>query len=178
VTRVDRIVVIGSGGAGKTVLAHRLGALLGIGAVHLDTLFYDDAWRPVPVEVFVAAQQRIVAGRRWLLDGNYHATLPVRLAVADTVVFLDLPPLVCLWGVFVRRWRYRGGQHRDGVYDRVSVAFLRYVATYRRRMRPRVLAAIAEHGPHARLVRLGSRAEVHAFLATVTAMVNGPDTTQ
>jgi len=164
------VLVIGSGGAGKTVLAHRLGVLLGIAPVHLDALFYDDQWRPVPEEEFVAAQRRILTGPRWLLDGNYHATLPLRLAAADTVVFLDLPPVVCLWGVATRRWRYRGGQHADGIYDRVNVGFLRYVAGYRRRMRPKVIAAIAEHGPHARLVRLTSRAGVRAFLAAVTAM--------
>ena len=70
-------------------------------------------------------------------------------------------------GILRRRWRYRGGQHADGVFDRLSVGFARYVINYRRRTLPRVLDLIAEHAPTARVFRLTSRREVDRFLQGV-----------
>lgn len=68
--------------------------------------------------------------------------MPIRLA-ADTVIFLDLTARTCLWGIAQRRHRYRGTQNdHDGVYDRITWAFIKYVWNYRRTMAPRVRALI------------------------------------
>jgi adenylate kinase family enzyme len=109
-----RVLVLGSSGAGKTVLARRMSALLDIPVVRLDRLYYDHDWQPRPVEELAARQRQALALPGVILDGNDAATLPVRLAVADTVVPLDLPACTCLAGIARRRLRFRGGQHPDG----------------------------------------------------------------
>jgi adenylate kinase family enzyme len=96
---VDRIAVIGCGGSGKSRLARELGGLLGIAPVHLDRLYYDRAWKPLDKEQFTALQRNLAAGPRWIIDGNYASSLPIRLRAADTVVFLDFPAWACLWGI-------------------------------------------------------------------------------
>ncbi len=161
----QRIVIIGCGGSGKTHLANQLAPLLGLPLTHLDTVYYDADWNPLPVEEFQAIQQRLVTGPRWLIEGNYAGTLPIRLAAADTVIFLDLPAITCITGVLQRRWRYRGGQHRDGVYDRITWGFLRYIWGYRAQMRPRARELIAEHGEHVELIMLTSRRQATRYLA-------------
>jgi hypothetical protein len=91
-------------------------------------------------------------------------TLPIRLQRATMVIFLDLSPLVCLAGILQRRWGYRGGQHtEDGVYDRITWSFVRYVLGYRRRVRPRVSRLVDEHAPHVRLVTLPTRSAARQF---------------
>lgn len=162
--RMTRIAVIGCGGSGKTLLANRLGVLLDLPVVHLDGAYYDTDWRPKPREGFAALQDELAAQPRWIMDGNYSSSLHIRLARADTVVFLDLPAYACLRGILSRRLRYHGGQHADGVYDRITWSFVRYICGYRRTMRPRVMRLIADHGSHARLVHLTSRCQVRRFL--------------
>ncbi|MEV0136826.1 topology modulation protein [Dactylosporangium sp. NPDC050688] len=160
-----RIAIVGAGGAGKTVLANQLAGLLGLPVTHLDALRYDEDWKVVPEAAFVAAQHAVVANDRWIIEGNSAASMPVRFAAADTIIFLDLPPLVCLWGILRRRLRYRGGRHADGVHDRINVAFLRWVVGFRRRRAPAVRACIAEHGAHAVLIELNSRRQVNRLIA-------------
>lgn len=161
---MDRIAIIGCGGSGKTVLARHLATMFTLPVANLDALYYDDAWNPTPMEKFAALQRELVAADRWLIEGNYASTLPIRLARADTVIFLDLPARTCLRGIAQRRWRYRGGQHTDGVYDRVTWSFIKYVLGYRRSMRPRVNALVAEHGQNAEFVHLTSRRSANRYL--------------
>jgi adenylate kinase family enzyme len=167
---MDRIAIIGCGGSGKTHLANQLGTLLGLPVTHLDGIYYDAGWTPRPQEDFAALQRDLVAGPRWLIEGNYAGTLPIRLAAADTVIFLDLPAATCLAGIAQRRWRYRGGQHpQDGVYDRITVNFVRYICRYRASMRPRIRHLVAGHGAQARLITLTSRRQAARFLQQLRA---------
>lgn len=167
---MDRIAIIGCGGSGKTHLANQLEVLFNLPLTHLDGVYYDADWEPLPQEEFAALQHQLVAGPRWLLEGNYAGTLPIRLARADTVIFLDLHATTCLTGILQRRWRYWGGQHaKDGIYDRITWDFIRYVCRYRTTMRPRVRALMDEHGGNARLVTLTSRRQTARFTAQLRA---------
>ena len=122
-------------------------------------------------------QRDLVAAPRWIIDGNYASTLPIRLEAADAVVFLDLPGWACLWGIFQRRLRHGGGQHQAfGVYDRITWGFIRYILGYRRQMAPRVRALIAEHTGNAQVTVLRSRAAVRRYLAGPAAA--GPASAQ
>jgi adenylate kinase family enzyme len=172
---MERIAIIGCGGSGKSHLARVLGARLGITPVHLDAAYYDKDWKPLDQEAFAALQRDLVAAPRWIIDGNYASTLPIRLEAADTVVFLDLPGWACLWGIAQRRLRHGGGQHQAiGVYDRITWNFIRYVLGYRKKMAPRVRALITAHAGDAQVTVLRSRAAVRRYLADPAAMARPP----
>ena len=167
---MKRIAVIGCGGSGKSHLARQLGAALGLPVTHLDAVYYDEAWNPLPKDEFAGLQEGLVTAPVWVIDGNYASSLPIRLAAADTVVFLDLPPLTCLWGVAQRRLRQGGGQDKaTGVYDRITLNFVRYVWSYRRSMGQRVRRLTAEHAGHAEVVKLTSRRAARRWLQQTVA---------
>ncbi|MFG1697231.1 topology modulation protein [Nonomuraea sp. NPDC049309] len=167
--QMNRVVVVGSGGSGKSHVARELGRLLQVPVIHLDAVYYDDEWNPLPPEKFEAAQRELVGEPCWVIDGNHNSSLYIRLAACDTVVMMDVPTWAALWGIFFRQLRHGSGQHGSGVYNRIHWGVVSYVATYRRRMRPKVLAKINEFAAGKQVVYLTSRAETRRWLERVAA---------
>jgi len=112
--------------------------------------------------------QDLVRRERWILDGNYGGTLELRLAAADTVVFLDMPRWVCLLGMLERRFG-RGTRSGApvGCPERLDWEFMRWVWSYRRVHRPIILERLADLSPERRVCVLTSRAECRDFLERV-----------
>jgi len=165
---MERVAIIGCGGSGKSHLARQLAERLELPITHLDAVYYDDQWNTLPKDRFTAVQEELVARPRWVIEGNYASTLPVRLAAADTVIVLDLPARTCLRGVLQRRARHGGGQHQAiGVYNRLNWSFVRYILGYRRTMLPRVHQLVADHGHDVDLVVLRTRRAARRFLGQV-----------
>lgn len=162
-----RIAICGCGGSGKSVLARALADTLDLPVTHLDTRYYDEDWNPLDQDAFAGIQRDLVTQPEWIIDGNYASTMPIRLREADTVIFLDLPAITCLWGILRRRLRYRGGQHdADGVYDRITWSFVSYILGYRKTMRPRVRRLLTEHATGT-VITLTSRRAVRQFLRSL-----------
>src|SRR5687767_5604500 len=144
---LKRVLIIGSGGSGKTTVARELAARTGLPLVHLDQLFWHPGWVPTPDDEWDALIQRLIAQEQWIMDGNYGRTLSVRLAAADTIIFLDLPRLVCTWRIIVRRFRHFGRSRPDvapGCPERLTWEFVNWVWTYPARRRPDVLRRLQQ----------------------------------
>ncbi len=99
---MKKILIIGCPGAGKSTLARWLSAKTGLPLYHLDMIWHRPDRTTVTREEFDEKLAEILAGERWIIDGNYSRTLPRRLAAADAVLFLDLPVEACLAGATAR----------------------------------------------------------------------------
>jgi adenylate kinase family enzyme len=151
-----RVVILGRGGAGKSVLARRLSELTGLPSIELDGLFWQPGPAPTPAEVWVARHRELVAGERWIIDGDlgpYDAGLSSRLAAADTIIVLDFGFARCAWRT-LRRGRERA-------------EYWRWVWSYRRASLPRLRMAIAAHLPRVQVHVLRDPAMVRRFLTEV-----------
>jgi adenylate kinase family enzyme len=165
---MKRVLVIGSGGAGKSTFARRLGERLGLTVIHLDRVFWHPGWVETPKDEWRREVGELCGGESWVIDGNYSGTLDVRLAACDTIIFLDLPRAVCLWRVLKRVLTYRDGSRpdmADGCRERIDLKFLYWVWTYPTRRRPKILALLDERAADKLVIRLTSSAEVERFLA-------------
>jgi adenylate kinase family enzyme len=175
---MKRIMVVGSAGAGKSTFSDELGARTGLPVVHLDERFWKPGWVETPSDEWREVQGRLVAGDRWILDGNYSATIDVRMPRADTVILLDIGRVRCVSRVVRRTVRHRGAARTAaGCPDRFDWSFIRhFVWTYPTRSRPKVLAAVEEHCDHLDFVHLRSSREVRAYLVGIgsTGPATGP----
>ncbi len=166
---MERIVIIGCGGAGKSTLARELGEKLGLPAVHLDKLFWRPGWQPVSQEEFDEALAREVSKPRWILDGNFNRTIRTRLEKCDTVIYLDYSRLACLLGVAKRILTTFGKVRPDmgeGCPERLDWEFLCWVWNYNRTKRPGNYALLSQY-PHKNVLIFKNRRELRKFLESL-----------
>jgi adenylate kinase family enzyme len=162
-----RILVIGSGGSGKSTVATRLGALLNLEVSHLDKFFWQPGWVKPATEDWVQAVTELMNRDSWILDGNYSGTLELRFQKCDTIIFLDLSRWLCLWRIVRRVLRYRNDLRPDmaeGCQEKLDLEFVRWVWNYPRRTKPKVVKLLRERCDGKEIVWLRSRREVEGFL--------------
>jgi len=164
---MKRIAIVGCGGAGKSTLARRLGSLLGIEVIHLDSHFWRPGWIETPAEEWAICQRDLLERETWIADGNYGGSFELRFAPADTILFLDLPRRVCLWRV-LRRWLVYAGRSRPdvppGCREKIDLEFLRWIWQFPRRSRPHLVAVLERHREGRQVEVLRSGREVARFL--------------
>ena len=166
---MERILVIGCPGSGKTRLAKLLGEKLNIPVVHLDNLWWTGCWENVSREEFDARLEEALEEEAWIIDGNFSRTMEHRLRYCAPVFFLDLPPLVCLWGV-IRRMITDYGRTREDMGgncpERFDPEFVKFIWNFNRNNRNMNYTWIAQ-AKHARAVILKNRREAKAFLDSI-----------
>lgn len=170
----QKIIILGSGGAGKSTLARALGEALRLPVHHLDALFWRPGWVETTRDELRQKQEVICAQDRWVIDGNYSGTLDVRLATVDTVIFLDLPRTVCIFRAIKRSLLLHGKTRPDMAPDcperinREFFKFLKWIWDYSVRSRPGVLDKLEPLRGQKEIITLRSPREVTAFLASLT----------
>ena len=86
---IERVVVIGTSGCGKTVFARRLAQVLACPHVELDELYWGPNWIAKPAADFRRLVHAAVQGPRWVVDGNYSAVRDVVWPRATTIIWLN-----------------------------------------------------------------------------------------
>lgn len=167
-----RVVVTGMAGAGKSTFSRALSAQTGLPVIHLDVYYWAPGWVEPTEQEWREKQRSLLAGDEWIADGNYYATLDLRLERADSVVFLDTPWWICAWRTFLRgiheppagfelpegceqsRWRRLRDEWR----------LVWRIWRVRRSEREEEFAVLSEHGKHVALVVLRSKRAARDFL--------------
>ena len=171
---MQRVLVMGCAGAGKSTFARALADKLGVPFVSIDQIFWQPGWIAPRPEEFAAKMTREAENPAWVMDGNYtrNGAGELRRARADTIVWFDLPRWVCMLSV-IRRSAVGYGKVRPemapGCPEKFDWVFLRYVWTYRAMQRPKLLAYFSALRADQRLVTFAARAQAADFLAREAA---------
>lgn len=167
---MKKIALIGSGGSGKSTLARRLGKKLNIEVYHLDALFWKPNWTPTSKEEQIEVQNELVKKEEWIIDGNYNGTMDIRLNAVDTIIFVDINRVICIFRVFKRMVQYRGKSRPDmaeGVNERFDFDFLKWVWDYPKTKKSVVLKKLERLPNDKKVIILNSPREVQLFLDKV-----------
>lgn len=142
------------------MLARDMGRATALPVVELDREFWSPQLEPMALDAWRAHQRALADEPRWIMDGDlgpYDDPEP-RLRRADTVVVLDMPLWLCGWRAL------RRGQGRHD--------FWLWVLRWRRRSRPKLMAAIATHAPTADVVVLRHRKALDRWRSASVAIVD------
>lgn len=172
--RMKRILVIGSSGAGKSTFARKLGEKTGLPVIHLDRLYWKPNWvETADKDEWKRVVRKALAGDAWIMDGNYSGTLEMRLAKCDMVIFLDMPPALCVYRVLKRVALSYGKTRADmaeGCPEQFDWEFIKWVWNYPTRTKPKVEALLEGCAGEKTVIRLTSKRETENFLANPPSM--------
>ena len=164
---VERILVLGPSGAGKSTLAKALGKRLGVEIIHLDSYYWQPHWTSTPPEEWDEQLKVLLERDSWVMDGNYPASLPLRMEYADTVVFLDRGRLQSLLRCVRRFLKYRGQSRPElapGCNEKIDGDFLKWIWNYPRDVKPTIMEALEDQS-ETTVVILKTDGEIARFLA-------------
>ena len=163
---MKRVIVLGSGGSGKSTFARRLGEITGLEVVHLDSVFWRPNWERTPKDEWEETVKELAGRDSWIMDGNFGGTRELRLRACDTAILLDLPRYLCIYRVLKRAIVYRGKSRPDmapGCNEKMDLEFFLWVWRYRKRGRLRALEQL-KRAQDKRIIILRSKSDVEKFL--------------
>lgn len=164
---MQRILIIGCSGGGKSTLSRKLSEKLALPLTHLDVLFWKPGWTESTYDEFRPKIAAVTATDRWIIDGNFSATFDIRMPRADTIIWIDQPRWLCLWRAFWRTTSQYGSNRPDlapGCPEKYDWEFYKFIWNYRRNNVAKIERGIAQYGRHAKVIHLKSDNDIATFL--------------
>ncbi|MEX0447542.1 hypothetical protein [Xenorhabdus sp. SGI246] len=169
IDNMQRILVIGSPGAGKSTFARQLSQICSIPLFHLDKEYWQEGWVAPSTEKWQQKLCFLTNQSSWIIDGNYGSSLPQRLEKADTVIHLYIPTYICLFQAIKRITKWHGKQRPDmafGCYEKINFDFLRQIIKYRKYQFKKDKVLLDSFDGN--YIKLTSRTEMKVFLQKIT----------
>ena len=162
---MEKIIVIGSPGAGKSTFSRALRDRTGLPLFYLDRLWHRPDRTNVSREEFDAALEEILRLDRWIIDGNYIRTMETRLRACDTVFLLDYPLDVCLEGA-----RSRVGVQREEipwVEEELDEEFRQWIIDFPKTKLPQIYQLLEQYGEGKEIHIFHSRDDADNYLESI-----------
>ncbi|HBY21334.1 MAG: topology modulation protein [Clostridiales bacterium GWE2_32_10] len=139
-----KIIIIGSPGAGKSVLTRRINEFLNYPVLHLDKVYHTGGKSHISREKLIEKVIQFTnKNENWIIDGNYISTLEMRIKLADTIIVLNISPEICLQNAKKRsEENIKSGKNRndmaDGFDETITDEFREFIINFNKDTMPRI----------------------------------------
>ena len=158
---MNKIIVIGCPGSGKSTFSIELHSRTGIPLYHLDMMYWNADKTTVEKQVFLDRLCEVLNKDNWIIDGNYISTMESRLSVCDTVFWLDYSLDICLEGVKARIGKERPDM--PWVETEEDEEFIDFIKKFNEEQRPIILKLLEKYSDK-NIVVFKSREEASRYL--------------
>ena len=170
-----RINVVGTSGSGKSTFSKRIAQKLNVPYVQLDELHWKPDWQESTDEELFSKLKNAISSDRWVVDGGYTRTIPIKWRRVQMVVFLDLPFHIVLYRI-IKRSLLRGIKKEElwhgnketvwkHLFTRESM-ILWTIRTFHKNRKKYAELFEREEYSHIKFVRLCTRKEVESFVTS------------
>jgi len=164
---MNRVMVLGSAGSGKSTLSQNLGMIFNLPIIHLDMYFWKSNWVMTPDEEWDQIVNDFALQEQWIIDGNYSRTIDLRIERADLIIYLDMPRWLCLLRVLKRRIMYHNRTRPDmneGCPEKIDFEFLKWIWNYRKRSRMKTIKKLEQVRGIKEVVILKNQKQVNDYM--------------
>ncbi len=160
---MQKVIVIGCPGSGKSTFGRELARITGLPLYHLDMMYWNEDKTTVSKEVFAERLKKVMNKSEWIIDGNYEGSMEMRLKECDTVFFLDYPTDICIKGIEERKGKPRSDMPwiENDTTDKDFIAFIK---NYNIESRPKVINLLERYSSK-NIIIFQTRAESEKYLS-------------
>ena len=168
---MQKVMIIGCPGSGKSTFARKLRDLTGLPLYYLDMLWHKPDRTNITKEEFDTRLLEIIGRDRWIIDGNYRRTLRARMEQCDTVFLLDYPLELCLAGAQARI----GTKREDMPWTETEFdgEFRQWIEDFPKDQLPEIYELLEEYRDRKTIVIFRSREEADAYLRKLSENQGG-----
>jgi adenylate kinase family enzyme len=160
---MNRILIVGISGTGKTFIAKRMSKSLNLPVVYLDSIFWKESWQEENEDLVTKKIQAVIEENTWIIEGYIEPLGHERVQRANLVLYLDYSGFQAMKGGIQRYLHYRGKTRPEmpaGNTESFGLKFLWTLLT--RQERPEIEVAIK--GNEDKVTRLTSRGKTKYYL--------------
>lgn len=166
----QKVIVIGSPGAGKSTFSRKLRDVTGLPLYHLDMLWHKPDKTTISKQEFDTKLKDILMRDKWIIDGNYNRTIEMRLEYCDAVFLMDFPVDICILGA-----ESRVGKQREDMpwcETELDSEFKQFIIDFPKEKLPRIYELIEKNREDKIVVIFKSREESEEYLRKVKQQLN------
>lgn len=162
---MNKIIVIGCPGSGKSYFSKKLKDILDMPIYHLDLIWNKPDKTTISREEFDKILNGIFKEEKWIMDGNYQRTLEMRIKACDTIILLDFDLEVSLDGA-----TSRVGKDRDDMpwqEDSLNEEFKNKILNFRNDKLPEIYRLLDEYKDEKGIIIFKNRDEANKYLESL-----------